>query len=86
MLLIEQKFELDLHLGSAGVDQLIVGARPRLAPQRPGDRVQQRGLAVAVIAGQAGHMDAGKVQRLVDIRVAHEVAHREAQRDHGSSR
>ena len=37
-----KKIELDEHVGLPLVDQVVVAAHAGLAPQRPGDRVQQR--------------------------------------------
>src|SRR5262249_43369867 len=80
--LAELKLELDLHLGLAGMDQLVGAAGPALAPQRPGDRVQERRLTVAVVAGEAGDVDSLELQRLMDVGVAHEVSQLETQRNH----
>ena len=56
------KGEFDLHLGLAQVDQFVVALGAGLAPQRPGHGVEQRRLAVAVGAGQAGQVDALKIE------------------------
>ena len=74
-LLPDVKLELHLHLRLRGVDEVVIAGGAGFAPQRPGHRVDDGGLAVAVIAGKAGEVDAGKVQRRDVIPVAHEVAH-----------
>ena len=56
------------------MDQLVDRACPRPTPQCPGDRVQQRRFPVAVVAGQHGDVDAIEPERLVDVRVRHEVS------------
>src|SRR5579885_1713312 len=55
------------------MDQLIVGLAARFAPHRPGDRVEQRRLAVAVLAAEAGHADARQVERRTAFAVAEDV-------------
>ncbi len=82
---VELEFELHLHFGGAGVDQLVDGARSGAAPQRPGDGVQQRGFAVAVVAAEHGDVDALEAEGLVDLRIRHEVSDVQRQRDHAGS-
>ena len=65
---MERELELDLHLGGAGVDQLVDRPTARPTPQRPGDRVQQRRLAVTVVAGEHRDVNAVEPQRLVHMR------------------
>ena len=81
-MLVELELELDLHLGGTRVDQLVYRARPRAAPQSPGDRVQQSGFTVAIVAGQDGDVNAVEAERLMDVRIAHEVSDVERQRNH----
>ena len=78
----QRELELDLHLALPDVDQLVVaaGAQPRVPPQRPGQRVEDRRLAVAIVAGQAGQVDARESELL--LAVAHKVAHIELVWDH----
>ena len=59
------------------MDEVVITAGAGFAPQRPGHGVNNRRLAVAVIAGEAGEMDAGKVQRRDIVPVAHEVTQAE---------
>ena len=74
--------QVHLHLDplEAEVDQLVIPARAGLTPQRPGQGIEQGGLAGAVLATQAGHVDAREVQ--YRLAVAHEVEQRELVRDH----
>ena len=72
-----QKFELDLHLAFALVDEVLLHAGAGLAPKRPRDGIQKRGLAVAVVAAQAGHVDALKVQRGGVVTIRKKVSYRE---------
>ena len=80
----EAELELDPHFGLAQGDQLIVAARAGPAPQRPGDGIQQRRLAVTVVARQASQVDATEIERLL-VAVAHEVGETEFEWDHGKS-
>jgi hypothetical protein len=77
--------KLQRHPGLAQVlmDQVVGRGRPRLAPQRPGDRIQQRGFPRAVFAGDAGDMDALQVQG-IRIAVGEEVVQLEFDGNHGS--
>ena len=58
------EFEQDVHIVLPHVNQFIVTAGARSAPQRPGDRIEQRRLARAVRPGQAGEMNPVKAQRI----------------------
>ena len=57
------EFQLDATFVGAGGDYVVLQAAPGLAPERPGDAVQQRRFAVAVGAAEAGDVQAGEVQR-----------------------
>ena len=48
-------------------------ARAGSAPERPRHRVQQRGLAVAVVARETRKVDAGEIEGLL-LTITHEVA------------
>ena len=51
------------------------------APERPGDGVEERGLAVAVVPAEAGNVDALEVQGRHVVAVAHEVVDAESEGD-----
>ena len=53
------------------------------APEGPGHGVEEGGLAVAVVAGEACDLDALQVE-LDGVAVAEEVLDAESQRDHGT--
>ena len=78
----QAELKLDPRLGLTQGDQLIVAARPRPSPQRPGDGVKQRRFAVAVVPRQAREVDAAEVEHLL-LAVAHEVREAEFVWDHG---
>ncbi len=78
----QAELEINPHIRSRPDAQVIGGRSARLAPQRPGHRVQQRGLAVAVVARQAGQVQPIEIQR-VGVSVAEEVVQREFEWDHG---
>ena len=80
----QAELELHPHLGLAEGDQLIVATGARLTPQRPRDRVEQGRFAVAVVAGQAGQVNAGEVEALL-LAVAHEVVEAEFEWNHRKS-
>ncbi|MBA7710125.1 hypothetical protein ES703_119056 [subsurface metagenome] len=76
--------ELHLHLVLALVDEGVValGGVPGLAPERPGYGVDESRLAVAVVAGDAGGVDAVEVERGHVVPVGHEVAQRQLDGNH----
>ena len=76
------ELEIDPHICFAQVYEVVGGRRARLAPQRPRHGIQQRRLAVAVVARQAGQVQPGEVQR-VRVLVAKEVMQRKFERNHG---
>ena len=65
--------QLDVHLGLAVVEQLLVPLAARLAPERPRDGVQQRRLAVAVRPAKARDADALQVERGGGAAIGEEV-------------
>ena len=83
---IHQEIQLHLHLGLPLVDEGVILARAGLAPQRPGDGIQKSRLAVAVGPRQAGDVDTLEVKRGHIVAVAQEVAHLQADWDHGTPR
>ena len=85
-----RKCEGHLHVGLALVHELIgrgpasaVAPAPGPAPQRPRDRVEQRRLAVAVVAGEAANVNVAQVELRVAL-VAEEVVQAQVQWDHGA--
>jgi hypothetical protein len=64
-----------------GVNQVVIILSPALSPQRPGDSVNQSRFTVAVIAADAGGMDAVKMERR-RLPVAHEIVHGELNGNH----
>ena len=83
----EVEDELDLHLARADAEELLVrlagvGGLPRLAPDRPRDRVEQGGLPLPVPAREAGDVELVEVERLGGRAVGEEVAEPERNGDH----
>ena len=76
--------ELHLHLVLPQVNEGVValGGVSGLAPQRPGHGVDESRLAVAVVAGDAGGVDAVEVERGHVVPVGHEVAQRQLDGNH----
>ncbi len=68
------KFKFHFNLGLPGMDQFIIAGSPGLSPERPGDGIDQGGLAVAVIAADTGGMNALKVNRGYIVPVTHKIA------------
>ena len=56
-----RELQLDGHVPETLVDQVVLPAGAGLAPQGPRDAVEEGGLAVAVVAGEAGDVDALQV-------------------------
>ena len=56
-----EELKLHRHVLLALVDQFFLRARPGLAPQCPGNGVQEGGLAVAVVSAQACDVNAAEV-------------------------
>jgi len=88
-----EELQGDLHVGLAGVDELLGaeaagadGHAADAAPEGPGDGVQEGGLAVAVVAAEADDVEALQVQGLAWVAVAHEVVEGQAEGDHGGQR
>ena len=79
---LEVEDELDLAFLLAQAHDVVEAFGARLAPQRPGDGVQQGRFAVAVVARQAGGGDGGEVERRNLLAVAHEIPQSQAQRNH----
>src|SRR5207247_2275969 len=79
----QRKLEVYLHLGRALGDQFVI-AHPvaGAAPERPGHGREQRRLARAVLPGQAGQLDAAKIEDWRLVLIAHEIANAQAQGDH----
>ena len=82
--------ESHFHVGLALVHELIgrgaaraIASPPGPTPQRPRDRVEQRRLAVAVVAGEAADVDAAQIELRVAL-IAEEVVQAQVQWDHGA--
>ena len=67
------EFEVDGHVRESLVNELVVGARPGLAPEGPGNAIEEGRLAMAVVAAEAGDVDGLQVQLRDVVPVAHEV-------------
>ena len=78
--------ELDAHLGLAVVQQLFLPLAARFAPERPRNRVEQRGFAVAVGAADAGDVDVVQHERGRGVAIGEEIGKGEADRQHVDSR
>ena len=74
---------LVLAMSNQGV--VVTPSGARLAPQAPGDGIQQRRLAVPVVPTQTGDMDALKIQRGHIIAVTKKVANGQFEGNHGST-
>ena len=75
------KIELDIHLTLPQVHQIIVAAGACLAPEHPGDGIQQRGFTRAVLPGEAGKMNALEVEWIKGA-VGQKILDFETYRDH----
>ena len=85
--LVEVERQVHLHLARADAQDLLVGLAlvgrlAGLAPDGPGDGVQERALALAVAAREAGDVEAREVERLRALAVGEEVAELETNGDH----
>ena len=88
-----REVQLHAHVGLPHVHEVghtkriyRAGARwsgARDAPERPCDRIEQSGLAVPVVAAEAGDVNALEVQRRHIVAVAHEVFDAEPDGDQG---
>jgi hypothetical protein len=58
------EFEQDVHVVLPHMDEFLVTAGTGFAPERPGDRVEQRRLACAIRSGEAGKVNAIKAHRV----------------------
>ena len=76
------ELKLNSHVLLAEVHQFFLGTMYGVAPQRPGDCVQQRRFPVAVGPRQAGDVDAAEMQRRDVLPVALEVLYGESYGDH----
>jgi len=79
----QAELQVHPHLGLAQRDEFVIAARAGPAPERPGHRVQQRGLAVAVVARETGEVNAGEIEALF-LAIAHEVVEFEFMGNHDS--
>ena len=73
LLFPDGKLELDLHLIGILMNEVVVPFGAGFTPQCPGHRIDNRGLAVAVIAANTHGMDAGKIERGDVFPVGHEI-------------
>ncbi len=71
------------HLALALVHQLVIALGAGFAPYRPGNGIHDGGLAGTIFPRDAGGMNAGKRQLRRIAPVGHEVAHLEADGNHG---
>ena len=67
------ELQIDVHVGASVVQEVAVAATPGLAPESPGNGVEEGGLAVAVSTAKAGDADAGEVEGGDVVAVAEEV-------------
>jgi len=72
-LFVYSELKVDLGLGLAGVNEVVITLGAGLSPECPGDSVNEGGFAVAVVATDAGDVDAAEVEGRDVIPVAHEV-------------
>ncbi len=79
----EEKLELHFHTRCSQVDQIVVSVGARLSPEGPGHGVDDGRLAVAVVAGETGQVDAREIQRRDLVTVTHEVSYTQLERYHG---
>jgi hypothetical protein len=76
------KLEFNSRLGLTGVDQVIIAIGPGLTPESPGNGIDQGGLAVPVVAADAGSMNAGEIDRRNIIPVTHKITQGQFNRNH----
>src|SRR5262249_19718152 len=66
-------------------DHIVHALSAGLAPQGPGNGIEQGGFAMPVVTRQTGRVKAGKVERRDVLTITHEVAQSQAQRNHADS-
>src|SRR5690606_28707443 len=75
------EIELHLHLGLSLMDQVVVALCASGTPQRPRDRIEDRGFSRAIGAGQAGERDTVEAQGIGHA-IGQKVLQLKADRDH----
>ncbi len=83
VLQVKDKFHLGFVLPKA--DHVVQAFGACLSPQRPGNGIEQRRFAVAIVAREAGSREAGKIQRWGVLAITHEVVESQTERDHARS-
>src|SRR5206468_1827939 len=83
VLQVKDKFHLGFVLPKA--DHVVQAFGACLAPQRPGNGIEQCRFAVPIVAREAGGREAGKIERWGILAVTHEVMQSQTERDHASS-
>ena len=78
---IDLEVELDAHVVGAVTDAVVLDAASGFAPEGPGNGVEKRGLAVAILAGEGGEVEGGEIE--LAVAVGEEVAEAQAAGDHG---
>ena len=80
---VHLEVELDAHVVGAVADAVVLDAAAGLAPEGPGDGVEEGRFAVAVAPGEGGQVEAGEVE--LAVAVGEEVPQAQAAGDHGEA-
>jgi hypothetical protein len=90
VLFTKQKLKLNAHLCLALGNQIIIIPHPSLAPEGPGDRIEQGRLPGTILTSKTNNMEFIEIEgwwansRTIGA-IAHEVAERKFCRDHAAS-